>query len=189
MLSTGGDGSAAIKYNTTTRQWEIVTGNTNRVVVSDTVTTVSNDLTVSGDLSSTGGAAQSFTFVNSRTLQGAFAEMTASVAVVTSSDATHQSFTRVPMVRSGSILGFVIHTQDGLVKSGSLSASVMIDGVNTALTIGMNTGSVAGATAAKDTYTFNSLQTIGISLSASSTYLGTPGVTSASFIATVLVEL
>jgi hypothetical protein len=139
------------------------------------------------DLNAPGGYAQTLTLTNVRMIQNTYSSMTASM--VTSSLQPEKAFTRIPMVRAGSILGLVLYTEDGLVKSGSLSASVTLDGANTAVTLGMNTGSAGTATSAKDAVTFTAAQAIGVSLTASSTYLCEPDVTSASFMAAVLVEM
>jgi len=193
LFPTGGDGGTTIKY-VSRNIVRVVAGNVNVVdfkpgEVNVATKLVSAGLYSSADVSVSGGQAQSLMFAESHLLQSEFAEMTASVTVVTSSNTTHQAFTRVPVVRSGSILGLVIHTQDGTIKSGAFSASVTIDGANTALTLGANTGSTVGVTAAKDVYTFNGFQTIGVTLTASADYLCEPDVTSCSFLATVLVEM
>jgi hypothetical protein len=194
MLPTGGDGSAVIQWNATSKQWEIKVGNTNKVTVARETITLSPAVTFSSDVTIPGGAPQTFMFAKEYVLQGATTQMTASIM----SGATEELIqTRYPMVRSGSILGLTLYSEQGLVLSGTnsqLTASVTLDGANVAATVILGTGSVGHFITAKDTsgLTFNGGQTIGVSLTASDAYESQHSVrlasVSASWTAAVLVE-
>jgi hypothetical protein len=160
----------------------------NRIRLSGSVS-LSGGLVLTDDLSSVGGYAQSFMFVQNNLEQGQFAAMTSSIVSATASVDVPKVWTSVPMVRAGSVLGLTLYT-DTIIKSGSLSASVTINNVNCSASLAGHTGSTLTMTPiAKDLATFTAGQRIGVSLSASSLYLSEPDITSASFIATVLVEM
>jgi len=96
-------------------------------------------------------------------------------------------FTRVPLRSSGSIIGISLVAEDGVVKSGSLSASVNINGVPMASLL-MFTGAIASTTFAKDTYAFNGNSYLTLQLTASDGYYTDLAVTSCSFTCVVDVE-
>ena len=140
-------------------------------------------LVVTDDINSAGGHVQSIVFCHSSTLQNTSQVMTASIV-------GDQSFTQVPMVRSGSIIGIALYSETCAIddsSAGALTASVTVDGVNVACSLALSTGSAGDATIAKDTVTFNPQQRIGVSLTASADYL-TDLAGSGSWIATVAYE-
>lgn len=154
----------------------------------------SNDLDIEKDVNAPGGFAQSFVFYKNTVLQNTFSEMTCSIVSASAGsvgEGWYRAYAYVPMVRSGSILGLCISTRNSseVVKSGAFSASVMLDRVNQACTVIMDTGTFGVTTVAKNTLTFNPGQWLGVSLTSSAEMLSEPGVTSASFVGTVLVEM
>jgi len=187
MIPTSGDPGNKIYYSSRNKI-AIQTGGTDRVEVGDATTTVSNNLSVTGDVNAAGGFAMPLILGSRDLIQGGFVSLSSSYI---SGSATLAGFDFVPAVRSGSVLGFVLNVPAGqCVKSGALSGAVMINGVNTTCTITGHTGTFFLATAvSKGTVTFNPGQRIGVSLSASADYLCEPDILSASFIATVLVEM
>ena len=194
-LPTGGDGSAALTYNKTTRQWEIKTGGVNRVTVGDGTTTIANAVTFSSDVTIPGGVPQTFVFFKNALLQDQRTIMTASL-ISSGSAWGGQAYTRVPMVRSGSIMGLTLYGETSVVISGTspvaLTASVTLDGANVGTPVIITTGSVGHFIQEKDVTTFNGGQAIGVSLTASDGYLVQNtvelGSTSGSWAASVLVE-
>ncbi|MEK6879960.1 MAG: hypothetical protein AABY22_10150 [Nanoarchaeota archaeon] len=188
-FNTNGDPSAYIKY--VDKKVVIGAGDADKVTVTQTSVDLASDVSMTNnDINARGGYAQSFVYVCNNVLQNTFRSMTSSIAYVSNS-LPDTKYDIIPLVRSGSVLGIALSVQNTTqtVKSGALSASVMLDNANVSLTLGMNTGSVATATTTKDTVTFNPGQRLGVSLSASSAYLCEPNATSASFICTVLVEM
>jgi len=197
MLSSGGDQGNRIYYKARNR-WAIDADNVEIVEVNKNGMSVTGDVTVDGDLNTTGGMVMPLVFAKGNVLQDTFSSMTASFLSSTT-DPTTQAFDGVPMVRSGSVLGISLATMYDaeIVKSGALTASVMVDNANVACTVAVHTGTRGTAfatnfvtTVAKDTtgLTFKPGQFIGVSLTSSAEYLSEPDITSASFIATVLVE-
>src|SRR3990167_2135249 len=168
MLPTNGDGSARIKY-LGNNKIEIVTGNGQRVLVGEAETKFFNDVNMAG-----GGMARFAMFVKTNVLQSTTPIMTASIVdfsgTAGAGNGTRTVYLKRPLPKNGSLLGLTLYTED-TVKSGSLSGTILIDGVPTAATLGMNTGSVAYTTWAKDTYTFSAGAVLSVQLTASSTYL------------------
>lgn len=152
----------------------------------EAVGTISATSTISatGDINAAGGFAQSFEFVQNNLLQGQYCNMTASLVGTV-------AYLGVPMVRAGSVRGIAIKPLNTTqtIKSGAFSASVMLNSANVACAVNAYTGSLLSTTIAKDVVAFTAGQMLGVSLSASADYLSEPGVTSASFIASVLVEM
>ena len=191
-MNTGGNGSNYIKYKEKSK-FEIYTDGEERVTISNGGMTVAGDTSTTGDINAAGGFAQSFTFSKIYLLQNSFASMTASYnsASLQGDSRGPVHFLEVPMVRGGSIRGLVVSVASSAqtIKSGALSASVMINGVNAACTAVGHTGTYIVKTLDKDAVTFTAGQRIGVSISASTGYLSEPDVVSASFIASVLVEM
>jgi len=191
MLPSNGNGNVAIKY-TAKNKVEVVSDGETRLLVDNSGIAVTGDNTITGDVNAAGGFAQSFTLTKLYMPQGGFTSMTASY--VSSSllvGLPALAFTEIPMVRAGSVRGLVLSVLNSTqtIKSGALSASVTINGVNAACTAVGHTGSYIVKTIAKDVVTFTAGQRIGVTVSASALFLSEPDVTSASFMASVLVEM
>jgi hypothetical protein len=187
MIASNGEGGGL--YYKSRNKYAIKTDNTDRLTVDNSSVTVTNNLNVSKDINAAGGYAMAFTFAKPCVKQGTFSSMTASY-MSSADDLVAVAYVGVPMPRSGSVLGLSIRPRFGeVVKSGSLSASIMIDNVNVACNLWFSTGTFKCANAvSKDSITFTEGQALGVSLTASSAFLSEPTITSASFIATVLIE-
>lgn len=183
-FNTNGDGSAYVKYSG--KNIVIGAGDADRVTVSP------GNVTMTNDIDAVGGYQHDFMFFRRNLLQTAGVFMTSSVALFSSSTSymTGSVFTRVPMLRGGSVRGISLLTQDCTVKSGSLSASVLVNGVF-AGAVGMNTGTIGTATFAKDTYPFTAGQYIEVALTATvgaAGYFTDVDITSGSWLGVVTVE-
>jgi len=147
--------------------------------------THTGSMNITGDLEAEGGYIQSFVLVHSGTLQDSAQDMYASLLNGT-------SFTKIPMVRNGSIIGLAIHSEDCEVDDtdkGALSASVTINGVNADCLVAVSTGSDALTIVAKDAIPFDFSDRIGVSITGSADYLNDfTAPFSGSWIATVSVE-
>ena len=183
-FNTNGDGSAYIKYSG--KNIVIGAGDADRVTVSP------GNVTMTNDIDAGGGYQHDFQFTRRNLLQTAGVFMTGTVGYLSTSAGgiTGSIFTRVPMLKAGSVRGVALLTQDCTVKSGSLSASVLVNGTF-AGALGMHTGTVGVATFAKDTYTFTAGQYIEVALTAT---VGDTGfhtdfdIRSGSWLAVVTVE-
>lgn len=175
MINSDGDGSIYVKG--AGGMIKIGAGDADKVTVGRTDTTVSNQLSVTGDLNcSAGGQRKSYNFYSYQTKQNGFMTMTASSYYFSGTAATvgQQQFiyTKQALRGSGSLLGLTLFTEDGTVKSGSLTASVYINGGASALaSVVIVTGSIASVTYAKDLYTFNGSSLLTAVLTGSSGYL------------------
>jgi hypothetical protein len=185
MLPSNGDGSARIKY-LDNGSIEIVTGNVQRLVVSN------NGVVVTGDLAASGGFVRSFNYFRNRVLQSSTPVMTASMMDFSGTAAlgngTRVVYLGIPMTKAGSVVAVALYTGDATVKSGSLSGTVLIGGTPTAATVGIHSGTVATNSFTKDTYTFTAGQVLQVQLTASATYLTDTDPTSGSWMAVVDVE-
>ena len=183
-FDTGGDGSAYVKYSG--KNIVIGAGDADRVTVTP------GNVTMTNDIDAAGGYQHDFQFTRRNLLQTAGVFMTSSMALFSSSAGgmTGSIFTRVPMLKAGSVRGIAILTQDSTVKSGSLSASVLINGVF-AGAVGMSTGTIAVASFAKDTYPFTAGQYIEVAMTATvgdSGFFTDINLTSGSWLGVVTVE-
>lgn len=183
-MNSDGDGNVYVKYS----NGSVVLGAGN----SDRVTVTSQDVDVAGDIDAAGGYQHDFQFTRRNLLQTAGVFMTSSIAYLSTSalGISASIFTRVPMLKAGSVRGVALLTQDCTVKSGSLSASVLVNGTF-AGAVGMNTGTIGTATFAKDTYTFTAGQYIEVALTATvgdSGYFTDVNLTSGSWLCNVTVE-
>ena len=187
-MNTNGDGSAYVKYSN--GNIVIGAGSADKVTVAAGSTTVANDLTVSAaDINAAGGFQRDERFYKLRVLQGSFPMMSASILSAAQGGVEgFMAFTKVPLIRAGSVVGLALLCQDATVKSGSLSGTVRINGTPTAATVGMNTGTIAYTTYTKDTHTFTAGQYLEVQLSASTEYLTDTDPNSGSFMAVVSVE-
>lgn len=158
-FNSDGDGNAYVKYSAP--NVVIGAGGADRVTVS------AGNVTMTNDIDAGGGYQHDFQFTRRYLLQTAGVFMTSSVAYLSTSAGgiTGSIFTRIPMLKAGSVRGISLLTQDCTVKSGSLSASVLVNGTF-AGAVGMHTGTVGVATFAKDTYTFTAGQYIEVALTA-----------------------
>ena len=185
MINSNGDGSAYVKYSN--GGVVIGTGNSDRLTVNNL-----GDVTVSGDLNVAAGMVRDAQFVSYRVNQGTTPLMSSSIVDFSGTAALGNStrivFTRIPLMRAGSVLGISLLTQNCTVKSGSLSGTVLISGVPTAATVGMNTGTIATSVFNKDSITFGANSYLEVQLTASSTYLTDLDPTSGSFMCLVSVE-
>lgn len=188
VMNTNGDTNAYVKYSG--GNIVIGAGGADKVTVAPNSTTLTSDLLLTNnDINAGGGYLQSFTLYGVDVLQSTFRLMSSSM--LTGSPGTSSGlriFTRVPMCRSGSIRGLALSTENATVKSGSLSGTVNVNGTPQAATVGMHTGTIAYATWAKDTYTFNAGQYLTVQLTASSGYLTDTDLTSGSFVGILTVE-
>jgi len=188
MIDSNGDGSVYVKGSGGTIQ--IGAGNATIVTVGRSSTTVVNDLVVTGDLGASGGYVRSYSVYGFRVLQGAFSLMTSSMihssALLAGTGMKY--LTRIPLRSSGSIIGISIVAEDGIVKSGSLTASININDIPVA-SLGMFTGTMASTTFAKDLYAFNGNSYLTVALTASTGYLNSLEITSCSFTCIVDVEM
>lgn len=158
-FNTDGDGRSWVKYSG--GNIVIGAGDADRVTVSP------GNVTMTNDIDAGGGYQHDFQFTRRNLLQTAGVFMTSSVAYLSTSalGISASIFTRVPMLKAGSVRGISILTQDSTVKSGSLSASVLVNGTF-AGAVGIHTGTIATATFAKDTYTFTAGQYIEVAMTA-----------------------
>ena len=181
MLSSDGDGSAWVKYSG--KNVVIGAGDADRVTVSPGNTTLSNDI------SPNGGLARDYSFYKVRLRQASFPVMTSSYLSGARDAEDSAVFTRIPLMKAGSVLGIALITQDCTVKSGSLSGTITISGTPSATgTVGMSTGTIAYNTFAKDLITFTAGQYLEVQLSASTTFATDLDPNSGSFHCLVSVE-
>jgi hypothetical protein len=187
MIASNGEGGGL--YYKSRNKYAIKTDNADRLTVDNSGVDITNKLSVTGDINAAGGFAMPLVFAKSNVKQNTFTHMTAAY-LSSADDSLANAFTQVPAPRSGSIMGLAILCAPGcVVKSGTLSASVTLANVNVACNLFITTGTFKCASAvAKDSIAFTEGQGIGVSLTASSAYLSEPNITSASFIATVLIE-
>ncbi|MDP3763689.1 MAG: hypothetical protein Q8Q92_03510 [bacterium] len=183
-FNTNGDGGAYVKYSG--KNIVIGAGDADRVTVSP------GNVTMTNDIDAAGGYQHDFMFYRRQLLQTAGVFMTSSIAFLSGATTgfTGSVFTRVPMLKAGSVRGVSLLTQDHTVKSGSLSASVLVNGVF-AGAVGMHTGTIGTATFAKDTYTFTAGQYIEVALTATvgdSGYFTDKDIVSGSWLGVVTVE-
>lgn len=191
LLDSNGDSSVYVKADNAGNV-KIGAGGQDRVVVGRNSTSITGDVNISqGDLNAVGGYVRTYQFVHMRTLQNSTPVMTGSViqlsGTAAAGNSTMKFLTRVPLRGSGSIIGISLITEDGTVKSGSLSASVFVNGTYTGASLLMFTGTVASTTFAKDTYTFNGNSYLQVQLTASDQYHNDL-VASCSFLCNVDVE-
>jgi len=190
MLPSNGDGSARIKY-LPGGNIEIVTGNTQRMLVSNGSVQVLTDLSCSGDMEFKGGLRRSYQFYHLDTGQASYAHMTASTVQLSGAaevDARQITFLRVPMLKAGSVLGVSLYTETCTVKSGSLTGTILVNNSPTAAKVIVSTGTLASQQFSKDSYTFTAGQTLGVQLSCSAGYLTDTDPLSGSWMAVVDVE-
>lgn len=152
-------------------------------------------VTLTNDLNTTaGGQHRSVTYFRPNVLQGTAPFMTSSQVSGSSVGTGRFNFTAVPMRQAGSVIGVTVWAgvNGGTVKSGTLTATVCIGTAGTtvtSVTASLSTGSVASATVLKDAVTFAANDLLCVQLTASSTYLSEPDITSASIMAIVDYEL
>lgn len=173
-LNTNGDGSVYI--NGTNGSVRIGAGSEDRLTVGAGGVTVANQLTVQGDLNAASGQSKEYRYYSYRTLQGSTPFMTASSYFFSGTAAavgTQQFiYTKQALRGSGSLLGLTLFSEDGTVKSGSLTASVYINAGASALgSVIITTGSISSVTYAKDAATFNGSSLMTVVLTCSSGYL------------------
>jgi hypothetical protein len=145
-------------------------------------------VTLTGDLNAAGGNQVNYTFFRNNVLQGTFPHMTSSF--LTGGFGAASVYLRQPLRKNGSIVGITIYTEDATVKSGSLSASVTINGSTVVgASTAIPTGTIVGASFAKDTYSFSALSTLGVQFSASTGYFTDKDPLSGSWLAVVTVEM
>ncbi len=191
MLSSNGNGNVSVKY---------VEPNTVRVTAGgNTVVDFNpNDATFSQDIVAPGGQLAQLTYFKN-IIQGQTTAMTASAFVSASQGLLAGTGAQLkrPMLRAGSVLGLCLYTENvnftaigtNPFVSGALTASVTIDGANTALTLVCEpTGSTFVSVVAKNLYPFSASQKIGVSLTASAGYGSDHLASSASWLAVVMVE-
>jgi hypothetical protein len=156
--------------------------------VTATVTASVGDLNATGDINAIGGFANSLILTSGPVEQNKSTKMTGSVVGTV-------TFLGIPTSRPGSILSYIVKCgPNHCIKSGSVSASLTLNGANIAnTTMLLTTGSLGSATynyktTSKDTWQFVQADMLGISLTGSATYLCEPDITSASFIANITIE-
>ncbi len=192
MISTGGNGNAHVKY---------VEPNTIRVTAggNTVVDHNPNGAVFSQDVTAPGGMHQRLKFFKGGVLQAQSTQMTASFIVSGAQATLAQSVavTKEPMFRAGSVLGLMLYTENanftaiGTIPfaSGVLTASVTLDGVNTAATLVCEpSGTTFLGLFAKDLVAFSASQKIGVTLTSSVTYGSDHLNLSASWTALVLIE-
>jgi hypothetical protein len=187
IIDSNGDGSVYIK--SVNGSIKIGAGGADQVSVGAGNVTFTNSVISTGDLAAAGGFVKSYTFYGYRVLQNSYPLMTSSMMHSSSLTAGvgAKFFTRIPLRASGSIVGISLVAEDGVVKSGSLSASVNINDVPVASLL-MFTGAIASTTFAKDTYAFNGNSYLTVQLTASNGYYSDLATLSCSFTCIVDVE-
>jgi hypothetical protein len=180
-------GSAAIQTNQAFKSVSFLSAS--YIELSANAISGNADIGIANDIRAAGGYLMPLVFSISNVKQNTFSHMTSSY-LSSAGDAVANAFVQIPMVRAGSVLGFVLNTRRGeVIKSGAFSASVTVNFANVACNAAVHTGSIVSSSQiTKDTVAFSAGQYIGVSLTASADYLSEPNITSASFIGTVLVE-
>ncbi len=175
MINTNGDGSVYI--NGTNGSLKMIAGNTEQMSVGAGGVAVANQLTVQGDFNAAGGGqSKEYRYYSYQTKQGSTPFMTASAYYFSGTAAAvgQQQFiyTKQALRGSGSLLGLTLFSEDGTVKSGSLTASIYINAGASALgSVIITTGSISSVTYAKDAAAFNGSSMMTVVLTASSGYL------------------
>lgn len=173
IVDSNGDGSVYVKSSG--GQIKIGAGGADQVSVGPGGSSFAGGVTVSGDLNaSAGGMVKTYEFFSYRTLQGATPVMSSSQFTVSGTAAAGNGltfyFTKQPLRGSGSILGVTLYSEDGTIKSGSLTGSVFVNGT-LATTLILSTGSIGSVTLSKDAVTFNGSSLMTVQLTASAGYL------------------
>lgn len=176
LFATDGDARASVRYSN--GDVVVKAGDVDRLTVSK-----GGEVTLANDLTVAGGLAHDYVYTRLHVLQGSYPIMTSSITFLSGTAAAGntvtKSWTTVPLPKAGSVLAVSLNTEGMTVKSGSLSASVVFGGVASTATVGINTGSVASRTYAKDAVAFAANTTMSVALTASSTYLTDTGDNSA----------
>src|SRR3990167_3107149 len=108
-FNTNGDGGAYVKYSG--KNIVIGAGDADRVTVSP------GNVTMTNDIDAAGGYQHDFQFYRYNMLQSAGVFMTSTIVFSSASAMfTGSFFTRVPMLKAGSIRGISILTQNATVK-------------------------------------------------------------------------
>ena len=194
-MNTNGDGSAYVKYSN--KNVLIGSGDADKITVAPNSVTLAADLLMtSNDINSQGGQVSGRNYFFLHLKQNQHAHMTAST-LLSGTTGLFGGAVDVRdrlMMRAGSVLRLGLYSPNGVsnaFRSGALTASIMVDGVNQSLSlICIPTGSqFLSSLTSKDTVTFSASQLLGVSITASADY-GSEALlgTSASWIATVLIE-
>jgi hypothetical protein len=175
LLDTNGDGSAYVKYSN--GQVKVGAGSADQLSVGGGGVTVANQLTVAGDLNIAGGGqVKTYEYFAYKTLQGTTPVMSASQITVsgtaTAGNGATFYYTKQPLRGSGSIVGISLFSEDGTVKSGSLTASLFINGAfQNGAVVAIGTGSLASVGFSKDAIPFSGSGLLTVQLTCSSGYL------------------
>ena len=167
------------------------------LVLSSSLTATVPFLSATNRVYAPGGFADCFTYYKSFLVPSEACAMTAST-INSGSGGLYKVFLKTPMVRGGSVLGLVLYSESSNVQAGAISASVTVDGVNITsnatgswLILSASGQQQAAILYAPFVYTFSGTQALGVSLTASSTYVtgSVAGGVGGHWAATVMVEV
>lgn len=185
-----------VVVNTSNDSMQMNLGDKTVLNLSSSMTATVSFLSCSQRLYSPGGFVDSFTFYKSFLVSSETCAMTAST--IQSGSSNYKVYLKTPMVRGGSILGLALLSEQSNIQAGAISASVTVDGVNITtnatgswLILSASGQQQAAILYTPFVYTFSGTQALGVTLTASSTYVtgSVGGGVGGHWSATVLVEI
>lgn len=191
LLDTNGDGSAYVKYSG--GSVKVGAGNSDQLTIGGGGVTVAQGLQINGDFNPTaGGLVRTYEYFSYKTLQGTTPLMSSSQITVSGTAAAGNGatfyYTKQGLRGSGSILGVTLFSEDGTVKTGALTGTLLINGVPVAGSqVIITTGSLASVGFSKDVLTFAGSALLSMQLTCSAGFT-TDVASSASWASIVEIE-